>query len=306
MPLADNVIIIPPTIVPKAKSTGPKKVAAYCRVSSRLQERTSLSTQIKYYRKHIKENPEWLYAGVYSDTKTGRNTERPGLQKLLKKCDLGKVDIIIMKSLSRFTRNTLDALTMIRHLKKIGVDVYFENENIHTLDERGEMVISVYAALSQNESFNISENVKWGIEHSVQNTDSKFYNRPCYGYRRSSDGKDLIIVESEAEVVRMIYAMKESGMGYKRIIKELAIRNIPSPEGRPLWSQKTICRILRNEKYKGESVFYKSFMEDYPGKRKRTNNGEHIKYLCNDHHAAIIKKDEKGETDTSERVIISL
>lgn len=276
-------------ILPKLSTKlRPLRVAAYCRVSSLSKQESSLNLQMKTYRQTIKNNPLWIYAGVYYDTKPGRNSQRPGLEKLLQKCEQGKVDLIIMKSLSRFMRNTVDALVLLRHLKEIGVGVYFEIGSINTLDEKSELVITIFASLAQMEGENISANTKWGIEHSVQNPNSKQLSRPCYGYRRTADGTGLEIHEEEAEVVRWIYQLRSMEFGYKRIRNALKERNIPSPTGNPEWSIQTIKQILQNEKYKGEVLFYKRFIEDYPSKHRRINRGEHAQYHCNDHHPAII------------------
>lgn len=286
MPLAENVIEIPAAI--PIRKYGPIRVAAYCRTSSLFKQESSLSLQLKIYRQMIRNNPRWVYAGVFHDIKSGRNSNRPGLKKLLQKCEQGKVDMIIMKSLSRFMRNTLDALVIIRHLKELGVDMYFEIENIHTLDEKSELVITIFSALAQLEGENISANTKWGIEQSLQNPKSKLLSRPCYGYRRSADGTSLEIYEEEAEVVRLIFQLRNSGIGYRKIQKNLKEKQIPSPTGKPEWNTETIKKILQNEKYRGEVLFYKRFIEDYPGKRRRKNRGEHVQYHCKDHHPAII------------------
>lgn len=282
-----------PTI--PARLVSPLRVAAYCRVSTHLKQEGSLNTQSQYFRRTIKKNPRWICAGIFCDVKSGRNSNRPGFMRLLRKCDNGKIDMIVIKSMSRFTRNTLDALNVVRHLKDIGVDVFFEKENIHTLDETGELLFSVFAALVQSECFNISENVKWGIERSIQNPDSKFYSRPCYGYRRTPDGKGLVIFEEEASIVRLIFQLRNSGFGYRKIQKALKERGIPSPSGKPQWSTETIKKTLLNEKYHGDVFFFKHFRKEYPAKREKKNHGEHAMYLCSNHHPAIIS-DRMGKT----------
>ena len=268
----------------------PLKVAAYCRVSTCYDEQErSLSSQRQVYRMKIENTPGWQFAGVYYDVKSGRDVERPGLQKLLTKCDQGKVDMIITKSLSRFSRNVLDSLEMIRHLTSNSVDVYFETEGLHTITQHGEFIISIYSAVAQMDSQSKSENVKWGINKRVgMNPDSHFYSRPCYGYRRSKDGTALEINENEAETVRFIFRLHKEDCGYKKIVKELKSRGIPSPEGKPEWQTCTVKRILLNEKYRGESLFYKHFIADYPSKKRIRNRGEHVQYLVKEHHPAII------------------
>ena len=275
---------------PLPKIKYPLKVAAYCRVSTDyIEQSDSLQCQRQTYRRRIKNTPGWKYAGVFYDVKSARDVERPGLQKLLKKCEQGKVDMIITKSISRFSRNTIDSLTMIRNLTRKDIDIFFETQGIHTLTQRGELLITLFAACAQMESQSLSENVKWGINRSVQlNPDSPLYSRPCYGYSRSEDGTDLEIIEDEAEVVRLIYQLRKDGCGYKKIVKELKMREIPSPEGKPVWQTCTVKRILLNEKYRGESMFYKHFIADYPSKKRICNRGEHVKYIVKEHHKAII------------------
>ena len=277
-------------IRPKLRRRHKLRVAAYCRVSSFLGQYTSLENQITAYIRMLNSNINWEYAGIYFDVKSGRSMRRTGLQTLLDKCEAGKVDLVIMKSISRFSRNTLDILNTIRYLTSIGVDVFFEKENIHTLTSEGELYLSICSAIAQNESHEMSENIKWGIERSLSNPESKFYNRPCFGYRRSYDGSTLEVVESEAETVKLIYNLKKSGLGYKRIIRELKRLGIPSPKGKPEWSMSTLQRILSNEKYFGEAIYYKTYNDEYPGICRHNNKGSHIKYHAHDHHVPIIEE----------------
>lgn len=284
---------IPPDYSPitrRRRKDSKLRVAAYCRVSSKNNnQEPSLENQVKYFTELIRSNKKWYFSGVFTDIKSGRNSDRPGLNKLFKKCERGKVDRVIIKSMSRFTRNTLDAFVIVRYLTSIGVDVFFEKENIHTLYQRGELIFSIYAALVQFEGQSISENTKWGIRKSAEDPDSKFFNRPCYGYRRSEDGKTLVIVKKEAEVVRLIYSLHDSGMGAKKIIKELKNRDIPSPTGKPIWSIRSVQRILTNEKYRGNVLIYKHYIADYPDGKKIRNQGQHVQYLVEGHHESIIK-----------------
>ena len=229
--------------------------------------------------------------------KSGRNKNRPGLQKLLKLCDEGRIDMIIMKSMSRFMRNTVDALVIIRLLRSINVDIFFENEHIHTLTEKSEMEETIFAALFQLEGSNISENVKWGIDKSVRKSESKYFSRVCYGYRLSADSLSLVKKEDEAEVVRLIYKFSKAGMGVRRIRTELRKRGIVSPQGKPEWSQHTIQRILSNEKYRGDVLFYKHYCQEYPGNRRILNKGQHVQYLAVKHHAPIITDDVQDCVD---------
>lgn len=185
-----------------------KKVAAYARVSKETERLThSISAQISYYSKLIQNNPEWEYAGVYSDfaisgTGTGK---RDGFNQLIAECDAGKIDIIMTKSISRFARNTVDLLETVRHLKSMGIEVRFEKENINSMSSDGELMLSILASFAQEENRSISENVKWGVRKRFQSGEIGVANKHLLGYQYDEEQKKYIIIPEEAEAVRWMF-----------------------------------------------------------------------------------------------------
>lgn len=171
-------------IPPNSKAPAKLRVAAYCRISTRaVEQQSSLMAQERYYEDHIKQNPSWVFAGVYSDIGSGTRIKgRSRFKSLLLACKHGKVDMILTKSAHRFARNTVDALKMIRTLKNRNIDIYFEQEDIHSLYESFEFMLTLICARAQEESFSKSEDIKWGLRKSFKNPNSKYYQRVCYGY----------------------------------------------------------------------------------------------------------------------------
>ena len=237
-------------IPPKASFPPKLKVAAYCRVSTNAAEQlSSLAMQEQYYEKHIKQNPDWIFAGVYSDVGSGTRIKgRSGFKSLLSACGRGKADMILTKSAHRFARNTVDALKTIRMLRSRNVDIYFERENIHSLYESSEfmLMLMLICALAQDESYSKSEDIKWGLRKSFQNPDSKYYQRTCYRYTHDQEGK-LIIQEEQAEIVRLIYEMSASGVSLARISAHLEDMGIPSSRGKSVWSKETLSEMKSTE-----------------------------------------------------------
>lgn len=276
-------------ILPKANFPPKLRVAAYCRVSTNATgQLSSLAMQEQYYERHIKQNPDWVFAGVYSDIGSGTRIEgRSSFKSLLSACRRGKVDMILTKSAHRFARNTVDALKTIRMLRRRNVDIHFERENIHSLYETSEFMLMLICALAQDESYSKSEDIKWGLRKSFQNPDSKYYQRVCYGYTHDQEGK-LIIHEEQAKTVRLIYEMSASGASLARISAHLEDMGIPSPKGKCAWSKETLRKILSNEKYKGCVKLQKTFVENYLEHRQVKNMGQLDIYLLTGNHEAII------------------
>lgn len=279
-------------IPPKCKAQLKLKVAAYCRISTRLAEQqSSLMAQEYYYESHIKQNPNWVFAGVYSDIGSGTRIKgRSRFKSLLSACKRGKIDMILTKSAHRFARNTVDALKTIRMLSRQNIDIYFEQEDIHSLYESSEFMLMLICALAQDESYSKSEDIKWGLRKSFQNPDSKYYQRVCYGYTHDQEGK-LIIHEEQAEVVRTIYEMSASGASLARISAHLEDMGIPSPRGKSVWSKETLRKILSNEKYTGCVTLQKTFVENYLEHRQVKNIGQLDMFHVDYNHAAIIYAD---------------
>lgn len=276
-------------IPPNSKTPAKLRVAAYCRISTRASEQqSSLMAQEHYYENHIKQNPIWVFAGVYSDIGSGTRIKgRSRFNALLFACKHGKVDMILTKSAHRFARNTVDALKTIRVLRRWNIDIYFEQEDIHSLYEHSEFILTLICARAQEESFSKSEDIKWGLRKSFENPDSKYYQRICYGYTHDQDGK-LIIHERQAKIVRLIYEMAASGVSLARISSQLEEMGIPSPRGKKVWSKETLRKILCNEKYTGSVVLQKTFVENYLEHRQIKNNGQMSMYHMRNNHEAIV------------------
>lgn len=274
-----------------AKNTK-KKVAAYARVSSDSEEQlNSYSSQIKYYTEKIKANPEWEFVGIYADegisgTQVKNRTE---FQRMIDDALNGKIDIILAKSISRFARNTLDTLKYVRDLRDHKVDVYFEKENIHTLELDSEMFLTLYSAFAQAESESTSQNVKLGLRAMMKRGECVGRANP-YGYDWDKETKTLIINEEEAEVVRMIFNWYISGIGTRVIAKKLNEMNIPSPGGK-IWSQQYVRTMISQEKYVGDLLGQKNYTVSPLTHKKVRNYGEKAKYYVKDHHIPIITRE---------------
>ena len=261
------------------------RVAAYARVSTDSDDQLqSLDAQKEYYESFIKGRSDWNYAGLYYDEGiTGTKVEkREGLLNLLKDCKAGKIDRVITKSISRFSRNTENTLEMVRSLNQIGVYIYFEKENIDTEHMNSELMLSILGSIAESESKSISENSKWGVRHRYLEGTYKI-SYPPYGYR-NDDGK-MVVVPSEAEVVKKIFDMALAGHGSLAIAKELNSKNIPSKRGGS-WHPSSVQDILRNEKYTGDAIFQKTYTDG--NFRRHHNYGDVDRYLCQNHHEAII------------------
>lgn len=202
-----KIKIKPPKDVPRLY-----RVAIYCRVStSRKEQMDSLNAQIEYYRSYVYRRRDWMLVGEYADIKSGRSASaRAQFMQMISSCEEGNVDIIITKTVSRFGRNTVDTIEILRKLKELNVDVFFENEGLHSIDPKNELIISITEAIAQADSESRSENILWGIKRSAANSDAPLYARPCYGYRKDEGGR-LAIHESEACTVKHIFDMYLSG-----------------------------------------------------------------------------------------------
>lgn len=265
------------------------RTAAYARVSSSKDAMLhSLSAQVSYYNKLIQSNPEWLFCGVYADEAlTGTKDNRENFQRLLSECRAGRIDLIITKSISRFARNTVTLLETVRELKELGVDVYFEEQNIHSISPDGEFMLTLLGSYAQEESYSASENQKWRIRKDFEF--GKVSTVIMLGYKRNSEGV-LEIIPEEAETVRMIFADFLNGIGRQSIANKLNELNILTKNGCQ-WTSEAIRRILRNEKYCGDILFQKSFRENHITKRKIENKGQLPQYYAEETHEPIINKE---------------
>lgn len=265
------------------------RVAAYARVSSGKDTMLhSLSAQVSYYNDLIQKEDGWEFAGVYSDEAiTGTKEARPGFQQMLEDCRNGKIDLILTKSISRFARNTVTLLETVRMLKALGVDVYFEEQNIHTISADGELMLTILASYAQEESRSVSENQKWRVQKNFE--EGIPWSGRMLGYRMR-DGQYHVIPE-EAEVVRRIFREYLEGNGSNRIAAHLQDDGIPTMNG-GIWNPQTIAKILRNYNYTGNLLLQKTFNEDYISKKKITNTGQKPKYHAEETHEAIVSMEE--------------
>lgn len=273
---------------PEKKKIKLLRTAAYARVSSGKDAMLhSLSAQVSYYNELIQSNPEWLFCGIFADEAlTGTKDSRENFQKLLAECRAGRLDLVITKSISRFARNTVTLLETVRELKSLGVDVYFEEQNIHSNSSDGELMLTVLAAYAQEESLSASENQKWRIKRNFEQ--GKIGSIKMLGYKRNKDGV-LEIVPEEAETVRMIFQDYLFGMGKLSICNKLNELHIPTRYGSQ-WTPEAVRRILRNEKYCGDLLLQKSFRENHLTKKKIENHGEYPQYYVEEAHEAIIDR----------------
>ena len=266
------------------------RVAAYCRVSTKQEDQlNSYDVQRRAYTDKINGEHGWTMVGIYADKGiTGTSVKkRDEFNRLMRHCKQGKVDMIITKSVARFARNTLDCLKHTRLLKEHNVDVYFEEQGIHSIQPGAEFYITIYGSIAQSESENISANVRWGKAQSAKEGNVPFQYKRFLGYRRGSDGKPEIDPE-QAVVVKRIYERFLAGDSLAMIANDLNADEIPTPSGIGQWQRGTIASILTNEKYKGDAILNKTYIRDCLSKKVVINNGERPKYYVENNHPAII------------------
>lgn len=337
-----TVRVIPPSIQPltgmPAFAVRPRRVAAYARVSTNSEEQlTSYEAQVKHYTEYIQskeQSDNWKFVSVYTDRGiTGTSTKkREGFNQMIHDALDGKIDLIITKSVSRFARNTVDTLTTIRKLKEYGVEVYFEEQNIYTMDGKGELLLTIMSSIAQEESRNISENVTWGLRKRFADGKVSMPYAQFMGYRRSEDGTPEI-VEAEAKIIRTIFRRFLEGTTPAMIARELNFAGVPCPSRKSLlsengieaakarkktarWSASTIESILSNEKYKGDAILQKTYCTDYIRKTFVKNDGSEIPryyavnllkcaayraYMARKHPAFLHLKHAKGEKMLKQR-----
>ena len=292
------------TTAPKVKVIAPRKkfqpsyndrqnrkirVGAYCRVSTDSDEQElSYETQCEYYENYIGSHENWELIAIYSDEGiTGTSTnKRSDFMRMIDDARAGKLDMIITKSITRFARNTVDSLMYLRILKEYNVDVYFEVENVHSL-EANEMLLTILSSVAQQSSEDKSESIKWGYQRQFEK--GKVYAANMYGYK--SNRGTLDIIEEEAEVVREIFSKYLSGMSESKIARYLTENKIPKKNGSTKWDSGTIGRMLQNEKYSGDALLKKTFSIDFLHKKRYKNEGQKKMYFVENSHPAIIEKE---------------
>lgn len=287
----DITVIGPKTTLPKAFMR--RRVALYARVSTdRAEQENSLAAQIDYFEKRIALNPNWVSAGVfYDDGISGLGYRgRPGFDTMIEQAKTGNIDLILTKSISRFARNTVDTIQTIRDLKAANVEVNFQKEDIFTFESKGEFVLTLMSCFAQEESRSISENVKWGIRKAF--ADGRYsvpYSR-FLGYDKGNMETPLIINNNESLIVKSIVLLFLEGFSTTGIASVLAARGIPAPGGKERWHPSTIYSIITNEKYRGDALLQKTYIENFLTKKARKNKGELPKYYVTDGHEAIIPR----------------
>ena len=263
------------------------RVAAYCRVSTDYDAQLeSLETQKSHYENYIRLQDNWELAGIYFDEGISgtRSDSRPELQRLMADCRAGKIDYILTKSISRFSRNTTDCIDLVRSLLRLNIPIYFEKENLNTGSMEGELILSILSSMAEDESRSISNNSKWSLERRFLNGTFKSSSLP-YGYKR--EGEDIVIIPDEAEIIKRIFAEALAGKGAYTIAKGLNSDGVP-PIRKNEWSSTTVFWILRNEFYIGDAVFQKTFTDE--SFSRHLNKGYLTRYRSNGHHEAIISR----------------
>lgn len=268
-----------------------KRVSAYARVSSGKDTMLqSLSAQISYYNQFIQNHNGWQFAGVYADeAKTGTKDSRENFRRMIDDCRAGEIDMIVTKSISRFARNTVTLLETVRELKTLGIDVYFEEQNIHSMSSDGELMLTILASYAQEESLSASENQKWRIQKQFEQGILPMFCKRIYGYQRTKDF-GFEIVPGEAVTVKEIFERCVAGWGVQKIRNELNARGILTECGQR-WSEKKVRYLLSNERYIGNLLLQKYYVTDHLSKKHKKNRGERPQYFVENNHAPIISKE---------------
>ena len=286
-----KLVSLPKIAAFKAPKKSAQRVAAYARVSTdREEQETSLTAQTDYYRKKIQEHPGWRFVEIYVDHGISglRTNRREGFNRMVEDCLAGRIDLVLTKSISRFARNTVDTVTTIRKLKEKGVSVYFEKENIFSMDAKGELLITIMSSLAQEESRSISENVTWGQRKRMADGKVSFAYSRFLGLDKDKETGKIVVNPEQAETVRLIFHLFLEGMTPHSIAAELTSRGIKTPAGKDVWNQQTVRRMLSNEKYKGDALLQKEFTVDFLQKKMKKNEGEIPQYYVEGNHEAII------------------
>lgn len=273
--------------------SGKKRVGAYCRVSTDSDEQMeSYNAQVSEYTNKITDNPDWELVDIYADAGiSGTNVKhRLAFNRMIRDCENGKIDLIITKSISRFARNTVDCLKHVRDLKNIGVEVFFEKENIYSFDSKMELVLTMLSSIAQEESRNISENTKWGLRKRFRDGVTVCNTERFLGYDKDESG-NLVINGEQAKIVRRIFREYLDGKGYAAIARGLEADGIITVAGKTKWWDSSIRGILENEKYYGELLLQKTVTVDYLTKKRVNNDNLEPMYKIDNNHEPIISKE---------------
>ena len=266
------------------------RVAAYARVSSSKDAMLhSLSAQVSYYNKYISSHDDWEFVGIYADEGiSGTKEDRDEFQRMINDCRTGKIDLILTKAISRFARNTMTMLEIVRELKNLNVDVFFEEQNLHSISSDGEMVLTLLASVAQEEARSVSENQKWRIRKDFEKG-LIWGGSSAYGYRIIN--KKMVIIPEEAKLVKRIFQLYISGLGFQKISKLLNDEGIPAMRAKR-WNKQSLQQIIANINYTGDLLLQKTYNENYLTKKTKINRGELDQFFVENDHEAIITRDE--------------
>ena len=291
----------PKVIVIPAKEESPQdqekkknlRVAAYCRVSTKKDEQlNSYENQKAYYTEKIMANPDWTMADIFADEGiTGTSAcKRKDFLRMIRQCRQGKIDMILAKSVSRFARNTVDTLNYTRELRGMGIPVIFEEQNINSIYPESEFLITIHGAFAQSESEGISSRVKWGKHQAMRTGKANIQYKTLLGYEKNPDG-EMVVNAEQAETVRRIYEMYLSGQTLRSIKEALESGGFKNSAGTMEWTTSNLRTILSDEKYCGDVLLQKTFIQDCISKKVIKNTGQLPMYLIQNHHEAIIPRD---------------
>ena len=266
------------------------RVAAYARVSSSKDAMLhSLSAQVSYYNKYISSHDDWEFVGIYEDEGiSGTKEDRDEFQRMINDCRTGKIDLILTKAISRFARNTMTMLEIVRELKNLNVDVFFEEQNLHSISSDGEMVLTLLASVAQEEARSVSENQKWRIRKDFEKG-LIWGGNSAYGYRIIN--KKMVIIPEEAKLVKRIFQLYIGGLGFQKISKLLNDEGVPAMHAKR-WNKQSLQQIIANINYTGDLLLQKTYNENYLTKKTKINRGELDQFFVENDHEAIITRDE--------------
>lgn len=297
-----DVEFIPATIVSDSSDKPKMRVAAYCRVSTLEDAQAgSFELQIQHFQQMIAANDRWEDVGIYADEgKSGTNMKRrPQFQKMIQDCREGKIDLILTKSVSRFARNTMDCLRVVRELKALNppVGVYFEDVSLNTVEAKNEFTLGVMSLVAQGESEAKSAAITWSVIERFKNGIPIVSTTYLLGYDKDKFGK-LVIVEEEAEVVRYIFNSFLEGQSVREIAESLTEAKIPTVKGKEIWSSGTVRNMLRNEKYCGDVLMQKTYTVDCFSHKSVRNRGQKPQYRLTNNHPAIVSREDWMQVQT--------
>ena len=289
MPKKDMILGENGTLVPKKK-----RVCAYCRVSTDdIEQKHSYDTQVEEYTKRITSNPDWEFVKIYADEGISGTDikKRDSFNQMMEDARAGKIDLILSKSVSRFGRNTLNTISAIRELKALKIGVFFENENVNTLDEASEFMLTIMSSMAQEEARHISENVRWTMKKKFREGIPMFCHSTFLGYTKDPITKKIIIVEKEAKIIREIFDLYVNNVGPNEICRIMESRGYLTGRGKTKWNLSYVQSILKNEKYCGDLLLQKTVTTDFLSHKRKKNVNDAPMYYVKDNHEPIVSRE---------------